>query len=355
MIEASGLEARVLQHEIDHLDGVLILDRTERKQRRAALRALRTGEHFDPSMLEAAGGRAPSRSEPPREDRLPRHLRLRRDRAARRWPRARIARSLVVTPPDRRRGRGRRRQPAAGRRRGRRARDRARPDRRRERRRVARARSPAAGPGAVVVCAFGQLIREPLLSSAEMLNVHPSLLPRWRGAAPIERAIMAGDATTGVCVMRLTAGLDSGPVALREEVADRPRRRLRLARRIARRGSAAGCWPSALDLADARRPPLRGAGRGGRHLRREDRVGRAPGRSPWVRRRRGAADPRADPAHRRLRPHLAATRGSASGIRSCWRTDRPPGPSARPTGRWSSAAAPGRCGSARSSRRASAG
>jgi peptide deformylase len=52
LIEASGLEARVLQHEIDHLNGVLILDRTERKQRRAALRALRSGERFDPSMLE---------------------------------------------------------------------------------------------------------------------------------------------------------------------------------------------------------------------------------------------------------------------------------------------------------------
>ena len=52
LLEASGLEARVLQHEIDHLDGILILDRTERKQRRAALRALRNGEHFDPAMLE---------------------------------------------------------------------------------------------------------------------------------------------------------------------------------------------------------------------------------------------------------------------------------------------------------------
>ncbi len=52
LLEASGLEARVLQHEIDHLDGILILDRTERKQRRAALRALREGERFDPSMLE---------------------------------------------------------------------------------------------------------------------------------------------------------------------------------------------------------------------------------------------------------------------------------------------------------------
>jgi methionyl-tRNA formyltransferase len=76
----------------------------------------------------------------------------------------------------------------------------------------------AARPEAVLVCAFGQLIREPLLSLTEILNIHPSLLPRWRGAAPIERAIMARDPRTGVCVMRLTAGLDSGPVALRAEV-----------------------------------------------------------------------------------------------------------------------------------------
>ena len=51
-----------------------------------------------------------------------------------------------------------------------------------------------------------------------MLNVHPSLIPRWRGAAPIERALMAGDEVTGVTIMRVTAGLDSGPVALAEEV-----------------------------------------------------------------------------------------------------------------------------------------
>jgi methionyl-tRNA formyltransferase len=76
----------------------------------------------------------------------------------------------------------------------------------------------AAEPEAILVCAFGQLIKEPLLSLTEFLNVHPSLLPRWRGAAPIERAIMARDPKTGVCVMRLTAGLDSGPVALRAEV-----------------------------------------------------------------------------------------------------------------------------------------
>jgi methionyl-tRNA formyltransferase len=83
---------------------------------------------------------------------------------------------------------------------------------------AARERIAAAQPRAVVVCAFGQLIREPLLSEHLMLNVHPSLLPRWRGAAPIERAIMAGDQRTGVCVMELVAALDAGPVALRAEV-----------------------------------------------------------------------------------------------------------------------------------------
>jgi methionyl-tRNA formyltransferase len=78
----------------------------------------------------------------------------------------------------------------------------------------ARARIAAAEPEVVVVCAFGALLREPLLSEFELLNIHPSLLPRWRGAAPIERAIMAGDAETGVSIMRVTAGLDSGPVCL---------------------------------------------------------------------------------------------------------------------------------------------
>jgi methionyl-tRNA formyltransferase len=77
-----------------------------------------------------------------------------------------------------------------------------------------RERIAAAGPEVVCVCAFGALIKEPLLSEHTMLNVHPSLLPRWRGAAPIERAIMAGDQQTGVSIMRVTAGLDSGPVRL---------------------------------------------------------------------------------------------------------------------------------------------
>ena len=69
-----------------------------------------------------------------------------------------------------------------------------------------------ARPDVVLVCAFGALITEPLLSRWEMLNVHPSLLARWRGAAPIERAIMAGDEVTGVSIMRVGEGLDDGPV-----------------------------------------------------------------------------------------------------------------------------------------------
>jgi methionyl-tRNA formyltransferase len=78
----------------------------------------------------------------------------------------------------------------------------------------ARQRIAAVDPDAILICAFGALIKEPLLSEYEMLNVHPSLLPRWRGAAPVERAIEAGDEETGVSIMRPTAEFDAGPVAV---------------------------------------------------------------------------------------------------------------------------------------------
>ena len=80
---------------------------------------------------------------------------------------------------------------------------------------AARARIAAVGAGGdvvVILCAFGALVKEPLLSDYDILNVHPSLLPRWRGAAPVERSMMAGDAQTGVSIMRLVAELDGGPV-----------------------------------------------------------------------------------------------------------------------------------------------
>jgi len=63
-----------------------------------------------------------------------------------------------------------------------------------------------------VVVAFGQLVRPHVLNDVPMVNSHFSLLPRWRGAAPVERALLAGDNETGVCLMQLEAGLDTGPV-----------------------------------------------------------------------------------------------------------------------------------------------
>jgi methionyl-tRNA formyltransferase len=77
-----------------------------------------------------------------------------------------------------------------------------------------------ADAGAVV--AFGQIVRPPLLGAYPLYNLHPSLLPRWRGAAPVERAIMAGDAETGVCVIELTAELDAGPIHGCERIAIGP-------------------------------------------------------------------------------------------------------------------------------------
>jgi methionyl-tRNA formyltransferase len=72
------------------------------------------------------------------------------------------------------------------------------------------------GAPTVVVCAYGLLVPAGLLAERAWLNVHPSLLPRWRGAAPVERAIMAGDAETGVTIHETVEALDAGPVAAQE-------------------------------------------------------------------------------------------------------------------------------------------
>ena len=72
--------------------------------------------------------------------------------------------------------------------------------------------APDAGADLGVVVAYGRLIRRPVLERLGFVNLHFSLLPRWRGAAPVERALLAGDAETGVCLMQLEEGLDTGPV-----------------------------------------------------------------------------------------------------------------------------------------------
>lgn len=86
---------------------------------------------------------------------------------------------------------------------------------------LAQAEFAAINADVAVVVAYGLILPQPVLDAPRWgcLNIHASLLPRWRGAAPIHRAIMAGDAETGVCIMRMEAGLDTGPVLLREATA----------------------------------------------------------------------------------------------------------------------------------------
>ena len=69
------------------------------------------------------------------------------------------------------------------------------------------------GAPTVIAVAYGLIVPEPVLEERLWLNVHPSLLPRWRGAAPVERALMAGDAETGVTIIKLVRELDAGPIA----------------------------------------------------------------------------------------------------------------------------------------------
>jgi len=78
----------------------------------------------------------------------------------------------------------------------------------------------ALGADVAVVVAYGLILPQEILDAPRFgcLNIHASLLPRWRGAAPIHRAIMAGDRETGVCIMQMEAGLDTGPVLMRESL-----------------------------------------------------------------------------------------------------------------------------------------
>ena len=78
------------------------------------------------------------------------------------------------------------------------------------------------GADIVVAVAYGRIVPDALLAERLWLNVHPSLLPRWRGAAPVERALMAGDAETGVTIIRLVTELDAGPIAAQRAFAVEP-------------------------------------------------------------------------------------------------------------------------------------
>jgi methionyl-tRNA formyltransferase len=89
----------------------------------------------------------------------------------------------------------------------------------------AQARLASYAPDVMVVVAYGLILPQPVLDTPRLgcLNIHASLLPRWRGAAPIQRAVLAGDTRTGISIMQMDAGLDTGPELLRREVEIGPR------------------------------------------------------------------------------------------------------------------------------------
>ena len=196
---------------------------------------------------------------------------------------------------------------------------------------------------AAVVVAYGLILPKPILDAVPLgcFNLHASLLPRWRGAAPINRAIMAGDAESGVMVMRMEEGLDTGPMAMAERVpigADTTAGELHDA--LARLG--ADLMVRALGALERGTLAAHAAAGRGRHLRRQDRQGRDAHRLGEAVERGARPHPRAVAVSRRV---VRAWRASAS--RCCAR--HAARALARPARCWTigspSRAARARCGS----------
>jgi methionyl-tRNA formyltransferase len=206
--ELDDYYARVFQHEIDHLDGVLMIDRADDEaSRKDAMSRLRPRPEVRRSgMALAFAGTAPFGAA---------MLRALLDGPGDGRPGREVA--LVISQPDRPKGRGKQlaSPPVAelAKERGVRL---VQPERMHEPELLELYRE--LGIETFVVAAFGQMVREPLLSDYLMLNVHGSILPEYRGAAPIERSIMDGRSETGVDIMRMEAGLDTGPIAERARV-----------------------------------------------------------------------------------------------------------------------------------------
>ena len=131
---------------------------------------------------------------------------------------------------------------------------------------------------AAIVVAYGLLLPKAILDAPRLgcFNLHGSLLPRWRGAAPIQRAVMAGDAETGVMVMRMDEGLDTGPVLMAERVAIGRKTSGELARELARLG--ADLMVRALGALERGAIDGATASRRRRHLCQENLQGRSPHR-----------------------------------------------------------------------------
>ena len=158
---------------------------------------------------------------------------------------------------------------------------------------------------AMVVAAYGLILPAWALAAPPLgcLNIHASLLPRWRGAAPIHRAIEAGDAQTGVCIMQMDVGLDTGAVLLRRAIDIHPDdTTASLHDRLAALGAQA-----MLDVLAQAQPVVGPAPNGGRHhLCRQNRKTRSADRLVAACHRAGAAHPRLRPLPRRPHPVAGA-------------------------------------------------
>ena len=207
-IEADELLARCFQHEVDHLDGVLLLERLDPDQRKEAMRMLRRRTLAGAGLAggDAKPGELRHRRSGAGPPRLPRHARGRGPDLGALVGAGHEVVLVVSAPRPPPRAAWRRTTPDAG-----------------EASRRSSARDPRERAAVADVVDSERRARRrrrlrpahPLpevLERLPMVNVHFSLLPRWRGAAPVERAILAGDATTGVCLMALEEGLDTGPV-----------------------------------------------------------------------------------------------------------------------------------------------
>ena len=145
---------------------------------------------------------------------------------------------------------------------------------------------------AAIVVAYGLLLPKPILDAPRLgcFNLHGSLLPRWRGAAPIQRAIMAGDAETGVMVMRMEEGLDTGPVLMAERTPVGRKTYGELHDELARLG--ADLMVRALSALERGSVAETAAAGRRRHLRQEDPEGRSAHRLDENRARDRLPDPR---------------------------------------------------------------
>ena len=256
--DADGLLATCVQHEIDHLNGVLFIDYLSKLKRDRVM------TKFKKAAKREAAGHEPAR-------RLHGHAGF---RGARPSPRS-SARATTWSPsipaPPAAAGRGMELRPSPVHRMA----DRFGLPVLQRRRPCAPRRPPRSSAShdadVAVVVAYGMLLPKAILEAPELgcLNLHASLLPRWRGAAPIQRAIMAGDKETGIAVMKMEEGLDTGPVAMVERVGDHAGHECGRAARPAdgarRRPDGAG----ARRLVP-RRPRLHAPARGGRDLCAQD-------------------------------------------------------------------------------------